>query len=532
VLGKVTRLGPPADGATLAERLDQLRLDLARRFMAAAPDTPSGALAVAFSVGIRGFLPADDIEAMRVAGLTHLLSISGTHMAMVAGLAYLVFRRALLLIRLSPGGTGKPVAAVAALLAAFGYLLISGMSIPTIRSFITVAVGMVAILAHRQPFSLWTVAIAALMILAARPGALTDPGFQLSFTAVISLIVFYQRVKPTPPEWSWRRRILRYFWLLCLSSVVVTLATSPISAWHFHRFPPYGTLGNLVAIPAMGVLVMPPLIAALVALPFGMEGLFLHLAAPGLWLILWVSEQITRWPSADLAVPVFPGWAAVLLMLGVVMAAFLRRRWRWSGLVPAAAAAGLILITPHPDIVISPDGRQVGLLLPDRLLVAVWRSNGFIIKEWQEMYGYDTVEVLRLDRPALLPAKAHNGVADAGVACDGLGCRVVMPTAAGNHPPLSQGQATGTTVWLPLRWQGLKEAGCPADAALVIAPFYLPRRCGQLLRLSRDEIDRNGAHALYLSPMLRIVTDRQMRGTPPWGWNLKSDEAGEEEEGK
>jgi competence protein ComEC len=494
VLGKVTRIGPPADGPTLAERLDQFRLDLSNRLMAGSPDPRSGALAVAFTTGIRGFLPETDVEAMRVAGLTHLLSISGTHMALVAGLAYALFRRGLLLVPRTAGGTGKPLAAFLAIVATGCYLLISGMSIPTVRSFITVLLAMLAVIFHRQPFSLWTVALAAMGILAVRPDALGDAGFQMSFAAVTALIVFYQRTTPTPAGWPWWRRMLRYFWLVNLSTLVVTLATAPISAWHFHRFPLYGALGNMVALPASGILVMPPLMAALVAAPFGFEGIFLHLAAPGLRLILGTSTVLAGWPYGEFAIPAFPGTAAVLLMGAAALVAFLKRHWRLMALPPALAGVVLILTTPQPDIVVAPDGRQVGFLLPDKLLVATWKPNGFLLEQWQERYGYHTVEQLRLDRPKTLPDTCRDG-----------SCFVTLPD--------------NTRVWLPLHWDAFR-AGCPA-ADVVIAPYYLPEGCGQRVRLGRTAFMANGAHAVYLKDGT-LLHDRDILGVTPWSWNLLS----------
>ena len=493
VLGKVRRIGPPPQGQTYAERLDGFRLALSQRLLAMAPDPRSGALAVAFTTGLRGFIPETDVEAMRIAGLTHLLSISGTHMAMVAGFAYALFRRATLLRALHRGGSGKTCAAACALLACFGYLLISGMSIPTIRSFITVCLAMVAVMVNRQPFSLWTVAIAAISILAVKPDAVTDPGFQMSFAAVTALIVFYQRIPPTPKHWPRWQRILRYFWLVNLSTIVVTLATAPISAWHFHRFPLYGALGNMVALPVSGFLVMPALMGAMLAAPFGSEGLFLHLAAPGLRLILGTAATLATWPAAELGIPTFPGWAAVLLMLAVASAAFLRGLWRLVALPPALAGVILILNTPQPDIVIAPDGRQAGFLLPDKLLVAAWKSNGFLVEQWQARYAYRNVEMLRLDKPKTLPAT-----------CQDMGCMLTL--------------ADGLRVWLPLHWDAF-QTGCPAAADVVIAPYYLPKRCGRLLQLGRDAFMADGAHAVYLDAN-RIVSDRMHRGTPPWSWNL------------
>ncbi len=114
-----------------------------------------------------------------------------------------------------------------------------------------VAIMLGAILADRRALSLRAVAIAAVVLLAARPESLLGPGFQMSFAATTVLIAGFGALdravlRERLPRWS-----LPVFTLV-LSSVLAGLATAPLAAAHFNRFTDYGLLANLLTVPAMG----------------------------------------------------------------------------------------------------------------------------------------------------------------------------------------------------------------------------------------------------------------------------------------
>lgn len=154
----------------------------------------AGTLAAALITGVRGGMPEKLAEAMRDAGLAHLLAISGLHMGLLCGV---VFFAARLLLSLSPRlALHYPIkkwAAIIAGLAGLGYLFISGASIPTIRAFIMVIIVFLGVLTDRKAISLRLVAIAATYILVTTPEALVGVSFQMSFAAVIALVVVFER---------------------------------------------------------------------------------------------------------------------------------------------------------------------------------------------------------------------------------------------------------------------------------------------------------------------------------------------------
>jgi ComEC/Rec2-related protein len=128
-----------------------------------------------------------------VSGLGHVLSISGYHMAVVAGVVYFAIRA---LLALSPALRSryaiKKWAALAALIAALFYLLLSGAEVATQRSFYMTALVLVAVMADRRAITFRTLALAAMLVLLLAPEALVHPSFQMSFAATLGLVVLAQ----------------------------------------------------------------------------------------------------------------------------------------------------------------------------------------------------------------------------------------------------------------------------------------------------------------------------------------------------
>ncbi|MBI5319811.1 MAG: ComEC/Rec2 family competence protein [Bradyrhizobium sp.] len=139
------------------------------------------AIATALLTGRRDAISAPVNDAMFISGLGHVLSISGYHMAVVAGIVFFAIRA---LLALAPALTVsfpiKKWSAAGALLAAAFYLLLSGAEVATQRSFFMTAVVLIAVMVDRRAITFRTLAVAALIVLAMAPEALVHPSFQMS----------------------------------------------------------------------------------------------------------------------------------------------------------------------------------------------------------------------------------------------------------------------------------------------------------------------------------------------------------------
>src|SRR6476469_6657202 len=151
------------------------------------------AIATALLTGRRDAITTPVNDAMFISGLGHVLSISGYHMAVVAGIVFFVVRALLALIpALTVGFPIKKWAAAAALVASLLYLLLSGSEVATQRSFLMTAVVLIGVMVDRRAVTFRTLAVAAMIVLSLAPEALVHPSFQMSFAATLGLVALVQ----------------------------------------------------------------------------------------------------------------------------------------------------------------------------------------------------------------------------------------------------------------------------------------------------------------------------------------------------
>src|SRR6202012_5148404 len=241
---------------------------------------------------------------------------------------------------LTVGHPIKKWAAAVALAAAAFYLLLSGNDVATQRSFFMTAVVLIAVMVDRRAITFRTLAVAAMIVLMAAPEALVHPSFQMSFAATLGLVALVQvgmpRLFATPDSTAAARVALwggREVAMLLLASLVAGLATTPYAAFHFHRVTPYGVLANLAAMPVVSALVMPAGMLGLLAMPFGLDGVFWWLMGLGIdWMIV-VTEWVAQLPGAIGRMAAFGSGPLIAASIGLVMLGLLRTPLRWSGAV-------------------------------------------------------------------------------------------------------------------------------------------------------------------------------------------------------
>ncbi len=475
-------------------RLTALRDRLTARVIAGIPGD-AGVLAAALMTGDRAAISDPVNDAMKNSGLAHLISISGLHMGMVAGILFFSLRAVLALIE--PVALRYPIkkwSAAFAMTGLFLYLLISGSSIPTQRSFFMTGLVLMAVMLDRTAISMRTIMLAASVILLMAPESLLSASFQMSFAAVIALVALYEnfsaQLSYSTGEDGWFRRSAKYVLAMLASSLVAGLATAPFAAFHFNRFTVYGLLANVLAVPLTGAVIMPCAIAAFLLMPFGLEWLALW---PMGWGVQWVIE-IAYWvaglPGAVMAVGQAPDAVLLLIVGGGLWLCLWERGWRWAGFAPMALGLFVWWIgaSYRPDILVEGQGR----------LIAVRNASGDLVvnsataarhagEEWAKQEG--------------LMGRLASVRDDPAAACDALGCMFT----AGN----------GETVAFVRNATALDE-DC-ARASIVIASVPARNCRGPRLVLDMWDLRAGGAHALWLSPEgIRIQTVAQRRGQRPW----------------
>jgi len=247
----LARLG----GANRASRLELERERIGRLIDASlAPENAS--LLRALVIGDEGSVGAEAWDAIAAAGLAHVLSVSGLHIALVWGLAFAIVRWLLARsVWLLLHAHVRALAALAALVPAAGYAALAGLSIPAARSVMMTALLVASLGVGREVRPLRVLCLAATAIALARPGAPLDVSFQLSFVSVLALIVATDacaRRWPAEPEATVAARLRRAALLAAVVPAAALLGTAPLVALHFNRWTPIGVMTNPILVPLAG----------------------------------------------------------------------------------------------------------------------------------------------------------------------------------------------------------------------------------------------------------------------------------------
>ena len=489
-LGEPQVLGHAERGWSLS--LAAVRQTIATEIAAAIPGT-AGAIAVALVTGLRGALPDQIWDQWAIAGIAHLLAISGLHLALVAGTLFFAARIALALapplaLRLPT----KKLAALVALLGAFGYLLISGGTIPTQRAFAMTALALLAVMLDRNPFSMRLVAWAALVVLLLRPESLLGASFQMSFGAVVALIAAYETgiARRGPGTAGLDGRLLMYLAGIALTTVIASAATTPFSIYHFSRFPTYGIATNLIAVPLTGIWIMPWGLIGVLLIPLGLAGPCFVLMGYGIEVIIMAAAFMAELPGAALAVPRPPLAALVATVLGALWLCLWRTSWRRLGLLGIALGLLLMPLGRPPDLLIDPRGQVVAVRLDDGgLAISPWRRDRWITDNWLQSAGQAEA--------APWPA---DGLPAGPLSCDALGCVVERHgrrLALARRPEALESDCRLAD--LVISYPRIER--CP-DGAPLIGPRALRSAGGLALWVERSGI--------------ATVTVREARGERPW----------------
>lgn len=291
----------------------------------------------ALVTGDRGAMSEREAARWRDSGASHVLAVSGLHLAVVALLAFALVRRGwaalpALALRLEPARAGALVGAPLAI----AYTAATGASPSAVRSMWVVLFFFAGVLLDRRARLADALGAAAMLVLAARPSALWDPSVELSFAATAAVGVALGGRRD-----GWLARTIR-------SSIAAWLATAPITAIHFGQIALAGPVANLVAVPATELCALPVgLAGALVAQVWRAGGgLLIAVAAAVIDRVSAALAQLAAWiPPIAVAAPdclELAAWCAALLAAALAARGPRHLRRRALGLLAAAAllAAG------------------------------------------------------------------------------------------------------------------------------------------------------------------------------------------------
>ncbi len=399
---------------------------------------PEGAIAAALITGIRAGIPEEINEALRIVGLYHVISISGLHMALVAGTLIGLVRGVFSLFpNFAMQHPVRKYSAGIALVATAFYLLMSGGDVAAQRSFLMLAVMLIALIFDRSALTMRNLALSAVVILLLSPEEVIGPSFQMSFAATAALIAAYaawtryresrakEPVGRRGPVAGLVRTGMQFGIGLSMTSVIAGLATALFTAWHFQQVAPLGLVANLTAMPVVSVIIMPFAVFACLLMPFGLDALPLQIMGMGIAamnaIAMWLAER--SFLDSTGAIPLsgvlfLTAGLAILTMAGSVL--------RWAAAPIGIAGAFLLVIVPAvPDVLVSEDARLVAVRLDNgAVVVNRARPRAFTMENWLRAFGAGEHSGPAEGRPESSQAQNNSFQCEEGV------CRVVHQSGA------------------------------------------------------------------------------------------------------
>lgn len=480
--------------------LNGLRQSIQRRIGDALPG-PDGQVATAIVTGETSGIAADVLAAYRNSGLAHILVIAGLHMGLLAGFVFFVVRGGLALIPAVALRYPIKKWASASALAVIGfYMALAGFPVPATRSFIMAAVVLLAVMIDRGALSLRLWAFAATVILILEPEQITGPSFQMSFSAVAVLIVAYDALGPWLAALRGRMRgwwghAVMHMTRLALTSFMAGTATLVYGLYHFERIAPWQVAANLIAVPVVGVMVMPFALLALLAMPLGLESWPLAVMGAGIHIVTDIGFWGANLPFAQIPMPPMPVWGLIVFSLGGLWLVLWKGAWRLWGLGPMAVGLASLLFIAKPDLLIDEKATGWGVrTAEDSLLIS--RGGRIQRDTWAARAGPQAV--------AFWPK--HGRSADGRLSCDERWCLYRTPVA---RVALVRDEAV------------LAEVCADADTLVVSAAPVRDTCRGARTVIDRFDTWRRGAHAVWLGEggAVRVETVAAWQGDRPWSFH-------------
>ena len=479
--------------------LERARTGLREHISSRLPSSSAG-IAIALATGDQNAVDADDADAMRRSGLTHLLSVSGLHIAAVVAFAMFLSLKLLALSeRLALRFNLVLVSAGVAAAAGVGYTLLTGAQVPTVRSCVAALLILAGIALGRDAISIRLIAVGALAVLLFRPEALAGASFQMSFAAVTAIVALHSTAWSR--RWFERReegpilRLARALGAMIATGLVVEVALIPLALFHFHRSGLYGVGANILAIPLTTFVIMPLEAGALLLDVAGWGAPLWYLCGAAIDALLRLAHGVASASGAVVLMPSLPGWAFGLMVAGGLWLCLWNTRVRMLGLVPVLVGAMGALFAPSPDLLVSGDGKHLALIRDGTPLLLRDRAGDFVRQLFAEASGFDG------DPGALGTRPYSDCTRDACVAAirdSGRVWRVLATRSA-----------------YRIEWETVTRA-C-ADADVVVSDRRLPRGCTpRWLKLDREALERSGGLAIGFGdhPWLDSVADHL--GEHPW----------------
>ena len=459
--------------------LEQLRRNMSAKVLESSYVQVS-AVMTALLTGQRAAIDDASWGAFRESGLAHMLAISGLHVGLFSGFVFFISRFLMACVPyLALNWPIKKIAAFAGIMAAVFYTVFVGAGTPSVRAMMMTVIAFFAIMADRSPVSLRLVSFAALVLLIWKPENLTTVSFQMSFSAVLALVLFYEALRPKITRWYSHAGLIRksmlYFGGICATTMIATIATAPFALYHFNALAKYGLLANVLAMPILSFVVMPSAVLTFLLAPFNLEWLALKPMSWGTGLIIGIAKNVESLPNATFSISQMPFSAFLILIMSIFSLFALKGFFRFLCVPLFAVFMALVISHQTPQLLVSSTGKLVGVHDNKTLYVSSKIKERFLRSQWMEQLNVTGKEVQRF--PAIGCEK--------NICCDMSAC----------HIKLSNGERVS---YLRQKYALSEDCSNP-DIDYVIALFGLRQKsCTDKKLIEYWQLKQGGSHSISL----------------------------------
>ena len=242
------------------------------------------AVVAAMALGDKSALTKDLREVYAVTGASHVLALSGLHLGIIYTLLSLLI----------VGRRWQMVSQMLIVLCIWAFVFLVGMSTSVVRSATMLTVYALLSLGYRDKMTVNTLAFTAIVMLIVHPLSLYDVGFQMSFMAVLAILVFMPLLESLfPREYLLSHQTLRWLWSMVAVSVSAQIGVAPLIAYYFGRFSTFFLLTNFIVIPAATLILwLSPVVLLFPSLAY----LLLYIVK----CLNTVLGQMAAWPGASI----------------------------------------------------------------------------------------------------------------------------------------------------------------------------------------------------------------------------------------
>ena len=294
---------------TVFQKAKTVQSSLTTRLSKSGVSSHTLALTQALVVGKKDELSRETHQAYRQVGASHLLALSGMHLGIIYSLLYFF------LVRWVRHSRWRWYFLPLILFSLWGYTLVAGMPVSLVRAALMLSVITITTLMQYRTDPLHPLALSAIIILLVEPAQVFSISFQLSYAAVLFLLLLWAPVNELFPQQNW---VIKLFVVSCIA----TLGTMPLTLYYFHQLPLLGPLLSLILIPLTTLIIW--MTFATILLPVAPFGWTLNLMVSLQEKILTYAGNIPHTTITD----IYPDKLGITLIYAAMLVAIVRLRTR------------------------------------------------------------------------------------------------------------------------------------------------------------------------------------------------------------